>query len=131
MASAPAAPEKRSPAPPRSLFDLPSDFFDSSVLLRAHPSLAPTAAEPPEPSGQPAVPSTTQQQQLSETPGFRWTCNTCATEFDSLQEQREHFKSDLHRLNVCICPFLLSSLAHSSFIFSFVVAHLHPQLRYF
>ncbi|TVU16075.1 hypothetical protein EJB05_39623, partial [Eragrostis curvula] len=95
-----AAPEKRSPAPPRSLFDLPSDFFDSSVLLRAHPSLSPAAAEPSEPSGQLPPPSTTQPQQLSEPAGFRWTCNTCAAEFDSLQEQREHFKSDLHRLNV-------------------------------
>ncbi|TVT99724.1 hypothetical protein EJB05_54924 [Eragrostis curvula] len=95
-----AAPEKRSPAPPCSLFDLPSDFFDSSVLLRAHPSLSPAAAEPSEPSGQLPPPSTTQQQQLSEPAGFRWTCNTCAAEFDSLQEQREHFKSDLHRLNV-------------------------------
>ncbi|XP_066343671.1 LOW QUALITY PROTEIN: uncharacterized protein [Miscanthus floridulus] len=87
-------PEKR---PPRSLFELPSDFFDSSVLLRAHPSTAPFAVEPSEPS-QP--PPTQQQQQLSEAAGSRWTCNTCAAEFESLQEQREHFKSDLHRLNV-------------------------------
>ncbi|CAD6342325.1 unnamed protein product [Miscanthus lutarioriparius] len=87
-------PEKR---PPRSLFELPSDFFDSSVLLRAHPSTAPFAVEPSERS-QP--PPTQQQQQLSEAAGSRWTCNTCAAEFESLQEQREHFKSDLHRLNV-------------------------------
>uniref|UniRef100_A0A0A9CTC3 VLRF1 domain-containing protein n=1 Tax=Arundo donax TaxID=35708 RepID=A0A0A9CTC3_ARUDO len=91
-----ASPERR---PPRSLFDLPSDFFDSSVLLRAHPSSAPSAAEPSEPSLAPQPP-TQLQQQTSEAAGFRWTCNTCATEFESLQEQREHFKSDLHRLNV-------------------------------
>uniref|UniRef100_A0A0A9ET46 VLRF1 domain-containing protein n=1 Tax=Arundo donax TaxID=35708 RepID=A0A0A9ET46_ARUDO len=90
------SPEKR---PPRSLFDLPADFFDSSVLLRAHPSSAPSAAEPSEPSRAPPPP-TQQQQQPSEAAGFRWTCNTCAAEFESLQEQREHFKSDLHRLNV-------------------------------
>ncbi|CAN6268979.1 unnamed protein product [Urochloa humidicola] len=90
-----ASPEKR---PPRSLFDLSSEYFDSSVLLRAHPSTAPSAVEPSEPSR--ATPTTQQQQQPSEAAGFRWTCNTCASEFESLQEQREHFKSDLHRLNV-------------------------------
>ncbi|VAH34999.1 unnamed protein product [Triticum turgidum subsp. durum] len=90
-----AAPENR---PPRSLFDLPSDFFDSYVLFRSHPALAPSPAEPSEPS-RPA-PAPLQQQQPPEAAGFRWTCNTCAGEFDSLQEQREHFKSDLHRLNV-------------------------------
>ncbi|CAL5025866.1 unnamed protein product [Urochloa decumbens] len=90
-----ASPEKR---PPRSLFDLPSEFFDSSALLRAHPSTAPSAAEPSEPSR--STPTTQQQQQPSEAAGFRWTCNICAAEFESLQEQREHFKSDLHRLNV-------------------------------
>ncbi|KAJ7951007.1 Ankyrin repeat and zinc finger domain-containing protein 1 [Quillaja saponaria] len=30
----------------------------------------------------------------------RWTCNTCKVEFDSLQDQRSHFKSDIHRFNV-------------------------------
>ncbi|PUZ48551.1 hypothetical protein GQ55_7G253800 [Panicum hallii var. hallii] len=90
-----ASTEKR---PPRSLFDLPSEFFDSTVLLRAHPSTAPFVVEPSEPSRPP--PTTQQQQQPSEAVGFRWTCNTCAAEFESLQEQREHFKSDLHRLNV-------------------------------
>ncbi|KAG5251477.1 ankyrin repeat and zinc finger domain-containing protein [Salix suchowensis] len=30
----------------------------------------------------------------------RWTCNTCKAEFDSLQDQRFHFKSDIHRINV-------------------------------
>ncbi|KAL6651241.1 hypothetical protein ACP70R_010166 [Stipagrostis hirtigluma subsp. patula] len=91
-----ASPEKK---PPRSLFDIPSDFFDLSVLLRAHPSSAPSAAEPSAPSRPPAPPAPAPQQP-SEAAGFRWTCNTCAAEFDSLLEQREHFKSDLHRLNV-------------------------------
>ncbi|KAL6882677.1 hypothetical protein ACP4OV_011367 [Aristida adscensionis] len=92
------SPEKR---PPRSLFDLASGFFDSSVLLRTHPSSAPSAAEPSEPARPPPPPPQQQQQQQpSEAAGSRWTCNTCTAEFDSLQEQREHFKSDLHRLNV-------------------------------
>ncbi|XP_028798032.1 ankyrin repeat and zinc finger domain-containing protein 1 isoform X2 [Neltuma alba] len=30
----------------------------------------------------------------------RWTCNTCKAQFDSLQDQRLHFKSDVHRFNV-------------------------------
>ncbi|XP_040378918.1 ankyrin repeat and zinc finger domain-containing protein 1 [Oryza brachyantha] len=89
-----ASPESK---PPRSLFDLPSDFFDSSALLGSHPSSAPSAAEPSN-SFRPAPPPPLSQP--SEAPGLRWTCNTCASEFESLQEQREHFKSDLHRLNV-------------------------------
>lgn len=89
-----ASPESR---PPRSLFDLPADFFDSSSLLGSHPSSAPSAAEPSESIRPAAAPPLSQP---SEAPGLRWTCNTCASEFESLQEQREHFKSDLHRLNV-------------------------------
>ena len=102
-----AAPEN---SPPRSLFDLPSDFFDSYVLFRSHPALAPSTAEPSEPS-RPA-PAPLQQQQPPEAAGFRWTCNTCAGEFDSLQEQREHYKSDLHRLNVYILIPLLYLTSH-------------------
>ncbi|OEL21302.1 Ankyrin repeat and zinc finger domain-containing protein 1, partial [Dichanthelium oligosanthes] len=108
------SPEKR---PPRSLFDLPSEFFDSSVLLRAHPSTTPSAVEPSEPS---RSPPTTQQQQPSEAAGFRWTCNTCAAEFESLQEQREHFKSDLHRLNVSIFSLLLIWTKHISLLSSII-----------
>lgn len=29
-----------------------------------------------------------------------WTCNTCRVEFDSLHDQRSHFKSDIHRFNI-------------------------------
>uniref|UniRef100_A0A0D9W8F9 VLRF1 domain-containing protein n=1 Tax=Leersia perrieri TaxID=77586 RepID=A0A0D9W8F9_9ORYZ len=88
------SPESR---PPRSLFDVPSNFFDSSTLLGSHPSSGLSAVEPSE-SFRPAPAPPLSQP--SEAPGLRWTCNTCASEFESLQEQREHFKSDLHRLNV-------------------------------
>lgn len=30
----------------------------------------------------------------------RWSCNTCKAEFESLHDQRSHFKSDIHRLNI-------------------------------
>lgn len=30
----------------------------------------------------------------------RLTCNTCRADFDSLEDQRSHFKSDIHRFNV-------------------------------
>ncbi|KAK9068270.1 hypothetical protein SSX86_012381 [Deinandra increscens subsp. villosa] len=30
----------------------------------------------------------------------RWTCNTCEYSFDSLHDQRSHFKSDFHRFNI-------------------------------
>jgi hypothetical protein len=118
MAPSPLPPpsEKR---PPRSLFELPSDFFDSSVLLRAHPSTAPSAVEPSEPSRPP--PTQQQHQQLSEAAGSRWTCNTCASEFESLQEQREHFKSDLHRLNVSICALSLHLSTSDRFFYSLLI----------
>ncbi|KAL1217125.1 hypothetical protein V5N11_021462 [Cardamine amara subsp. amara] len=75
---------------PRSIFDLTADFFDSCRLSN---------------------PSETQSTYLRLEPveekftkdGFvldRWTCNTCKIEFVSLQDQRSHFKSDIHRLNI-------------------------------
>ena len=111
MAAAAATPEKK---PPRSLFDLPSDFFDSYALHRTHPALAPSPEEPSEPSRPAPVPSQ-QQQTPPEAAGFRWTCNTCGAEFESLQEQRDHFKSDLHRLNVTILTLPASPDIASSF----------------
>ncbi|KAG6546346.1 hypothetical protein Mapa_012387 [Marchantia paleacea] len=32
--------------------------------------------------------------------GTRWTCNRCKSSFQSSDEQRSHFKSDFHRMNV-------------------------------
>ncbi|KAA8515953.1 hypothetical protein F0562_019132 [Nyssa sinensis] len=40
------------------------------------------------------------EQHSTKTVLQRWSCNTCKAEFDSLQDQRSHFKSDIHRFNI-------------------------------
>ncbi|CAI0401016.1 unnamed protein product [Linum tenue] len=88
----------------RSIFDVPPDFFDSCSLL------SPSAA-----SFYEAV-DKSENQNLDDHPEHRdgdeeasskaavtvtrWTCNTCKAEFESLHDQRSHFKSDIHRINV-------------------------------
>nr|CAD1831200.1 unnamed protein product [Ananas comosus var. bracteatus] len=69
---------------PRSLFDLPPDFFDSGNNGEGPRELDPKR----------------EAKKGTEPSSSRWTCNACKAEFDSLQDQRSHFKSDLHRLNV-------------------------------
>ncbi|RRT85101.1 hypothetical protein B296_00002567 [Ensete ventricosum] len=100
---------------PRSVFDLPSGFFDSCRLLRSLQSE--TLRRIPDPSPVTAetgvagsvgerveveVESVLSGEMGKEAGALssRWTCNTCKAEFDSLQDQRSHFKSDLHRLNL-------------------------------
>lgn len=106
---------------PRSFFDLPSSFFDSCRVLLSpsiscpcpcpSPTLPPpyssappserekgeeaAAAEEEEGSG---LKSNGEKKEAAAAP--RWSCNTCKSEFESLHDQRSHFKSDLHRLNV-------------------------------
>ncbi|RZS07123.1 hypothetical protein BHM03_00037898, partial [Ensete ventricosum] len=115
---------------PRSVFDLPSGFFDSCRLLRSLQSE--TLRRIPDPSPVTAetgvagsvgegveveVESVLSGEMGKEAGALssRWTCNTCKAEFDSLQDQRSHFKSDLHRLNVSTTLFLLI-LAPISFV---------------
>ncbi|KAF6160365.1 hypothetical protein GIB67_019134 [Kingdonia uniflora] len=89
----------------RSLFDLPLDFFDSCRLLHDGSS---SLSEPFETSSS-SNPINDNQQILESEEEVkmknltRWSCNTCKVEFDSLQDQRSHFKSDLHRFNVKLC----------------------------
>lgn len=99
----------------RSLFDLPTDFFQFCRLLPFHHFLN-TPLEEPSPSPQPGsngafariegvavgeeFPSKVTEEAVK---GQRWTCNICKSEFESLQDQRFHFKSDLHRLNIKLC----------------------------
>ncbi|PPD87517.1 hypothetical protein GOBAR_DD15571 [Gossypium barbadense] len=87
----------------RSIFDLPVNFFDSCRLLS--PSLTsvfePLSISENYSSENPH--STDDREEKSTKTGVffpRWTCNTCKAEFDSLQDQRSHFKSDIHRFNV-------------------------------
>ncbi|KAI3741240.1 hypothetical protein L1987_58911 [Smallanthus sonchifolius] len=90
--------------PYRSIFEVPSDFFDSCRLLE-HPSTSSTAFTP-----ELATTVTIDKESIVEeedstkdktvSSSERWTCNTCKSSFESLQDQRSHFKSDFHRINV-------------------------------
>ncbi|XP_021748288.1 ankyrin repeat and zinc finger domain-containing protein 1-like isoform X1 [Chenopodium quinoa] len=96
-------PDKR----PQSIFDLPQDFFDCCRLLPP----AKLHHHPPSSSTEAALTSKQQLQEeipeddeiFNDTCNFSmntWSCNICKSEFDSLLDQRSHFKSDLHRFNV-------------------------------
>lgn len=78
---------------PRSIFDLNVDFFDSCCLLNPSVRLLSPAFDP-----EAAEKSSKEGGVILD----RWTCNTCKIEFVSLHDQRSHFKSDIHRLNVII-----------------------------
>ncbi|KAI3800472.1 hypothetical protein L1987_28563 [Smallanthus sonchifolius] len=88
----------------RLIFEVPSDFFDSCRLLE-HPSTSSTAFTP-----ELATTVTIDKEIIVEeedstkdntvSSSERWTCNTCKSSFESLQDQRSHFKSDFHRINV-------------------------------
>jgi len=108
----------------RSIFDVPSNFFDSARLLPSpHSSVSdhhPVGqTQTLESSTNDVVIFDDSQNAVVAAP--RLTCNTCRTQFDSLQDQRAHFKSDIHRFNVrldqsrivpfqcvcvCVCFFL-------------------------
>ncbi|EXB52676.1 hypothetical protein L484_022453 [Morus notabilis] len=94
------APEKRY----RSVFELPANFFDTCVLLPSPHSVAPLSTETSHNSALESVdePEPEAEQNRPQNAGIapRWTCNTCKAEFESLQDQRSHFKSDIHRFNV-------------------------------
>ncbi|KAL5058415.1 hypothetical protein RYX36_030019 [Vicia faba] len=75
-----------------SIFELPQNYFDSCRLL---------------PSPHSSVSDLYANHETLQLPsndavvlGTRLTCNTCKAQFDSLQDQRSHFKSDIHRFNV-------------------------------
>ncbi|GKU88349.1 hypothetical protein SLEP1_g2627 [Rubroshorea leprosula] len=88
----------------RSIFDLPDDFFDSCRLLS--PSLLTPVFEClsiSEKSAPENIDEIGKEEEKASSHGIsltRWTCNTCKADFDSLQDQRSHFKSDIHRFNV-------------------------------
>ncbi|KAJ6334974.1 hypothetical protein OIU78_011750 [Salix suchowensis] len=108
MATAPLLPTTNSTSTSqekrhRSIFDAPTDFFDACRLLSlsSSPSSASASLAPEIPS---PIETLDEADTISKT-GVevtipRWTCNTCKAEFDSLQDQRFHFKSDIHRINV-------------------------------
>uniref|UniRef100_A0A2P2KD23 C2H2-type domain-containing protein n=1 Tax=Rhizophora mucronata TaxID=61149 RepID=A0A2P2KD23_RHIMU len=87
-----------------SIFDVPASFFDSCRLLSPSATSIPEILEE---SDSPAFAETLEETDGKEAKSSkdgvaaqRWTCNNCKAEFDSLQDQRSHFKSDIHRMNV-------------------------------
>lgn len=82
-----------------SIFDVPTDFFDSCRLL---PSPSSSISELVDTSSK-TLDDVEEEKVDQSTTNFtlqRWSCNICKVEFDSLQYQRSHFKSDIHRFNV-------------------------------
>ncbi|XP_043716006.1 ankyrin repeat and zinc finger domain-containing protein 1 [Telopea speciosissima] len=97
----------------RSLFDLPSDFFDSCRLLHdgkdtstsVSDSSLVSSYEPLEETSAVAIGEYLKVESPEDLPKTqkvvsRLSCNSCKAEFESLQDQRSHFKSDFHRFNV-------------------------------
>ncbi|PIA49857.1 hypothetical protein AQUCO_01300538v1 [Aquilegia coerulea] len=87
----------------RSIFDLPSNFFDSCRLLSSSTSTPSTQFESFETTTINEESSIEEKNNKVEEENVfvpSWSCHTCKSDFDSLQDQRSHFKSDFHRFNV-------------------------------
>ncbi|KAL0425881.1 UNVERIFIED_CONTAM: Ankyrin repeat and zinc finger domain-containing protein 1 [Sesamum radiatum] len=91
----------------RSVFEVPSDFFDSCRLLDSPlSSLSDTDVSQENALRQSnleneIIENSKNDSNISGSKAMqRWSCNTCKAEFESLQDQRFHFKSDLHRFNI-------------------------------
>ncbi|XP_057807430.1 uncharacterized protein LOC131022067 [Salvia miltiorrhiza] len=92
----------------RSIFELPPDFFDSCRLFNSTSSpLSDFETSPDddfeESKSEKEAADTSNHDGNATNSGKimqRWSCNTCKAEFESLQDQRYHFKSDLHRFNI-------------------------------
>ncbi|KAL1543447.1 ankyrin repeat and zinc finger domain-containing protein 1-like isoform X2 [Salvia divinorum] len=89
----------------RSIFEVPPDFFDSCRLFNSTSSDFETSPDDgvEESKSEKEVSDNTNHDGNAHSGGKimqRWSCNTCKAEFDSLQDQRYHFKSDLHRFNI-------------------------------
>lgn len=81
-----------------SIFELPSNFFDSCgfIELLSTPELANNPATTPGKT----VEETEVAPEKNASSSERLTCNTCTSSFESLHDQRSHFKSDFHLFNV-------------------------------
>ncbi|GFY92433.1 hypothetical protein Acr_08g0008290 [Actinidia rufa] len=84
----------------RSIFDVQSDFFDSCRLLQSpNSSHEPFETSANETLGEEVVDDERHSAATTPSVSLR-SCNTCMAEFESLQDQRSHFMSDIHRFNV-------------------------------
>ncbi|OIT32135.1 PREDICTED: ankyrin repeat and zinc finger domain-containing protein 1 [Nicotiana attenuata] len=97
----------------RSIFELPPNFFDSCRLLES-PSASPLYLVEPleslsvktlddvsiDDESKKDAQNTESSSNNRNNAKQRWSCNTCKAVFESLHDQRSHFKSDIHRLNI-------------------------------
>ncbi|KAL3536928.1 hypothetical protein ACH5RR_000294 [Cinchona calisaya] len=88
----------------RSIFEVPAEFFDSCRLLLQSPSNSRLIPANDAVHDDDDYDSENKEEETNIAAGSggmqRWSCSTCKAEFESLQDQRSHFKSDLHRLNI-------------------------------
>ncbi|CAM8936715.1 unnamed protein product [Rhodiola kirilowii] len=82
-----------------SVFDVSGDFFDGCRLLPSPCSSISDEVEKSSDGGGLGEENSDENLSLG-VGGNRWSCNACKVEFESLQEQRAHFKSDFHRFNI-------------------------------
>lgn len=112
----------------RSIFELPSGFFDSCRLLE-YPSTSSTAFIP-----ELATTATISNEQtlredevtdltndINVSLSDRLTCNTCKSSFESLHDQRSHFKSDFHRFNVYSINLIMNFVIIMFFLLEYVL----------
>ncbi|XP_024995936.1 ankyrin repeat and zinc finger domain-containing protein 1-like [Cynara cardunculus var. scolymus] len=75
-----------------SVFEVPSNFFYSCRFVEWISTGTATES------------TLDERETAAEKKNFscseRWTCNTCNSSFESLHDQRSHFKSDFHRFNI-------------------------------
>ncbi|KAG8391697.1 hypothetical protein BUALT_Bualt01G0214200 [Buddleja alternifolia] len=80
----------------RSIFEVSPDFFDSCRLLPSPSSSLPDSDTSQSDDNSSSSSSSSVNAKIMQ----RWSCNTCKAEFESLHDQRLHFKSDIHRFNI-------------------------------
>lgn len=103
-----AKPKKQVEKKNYSIFEVALDFFDSCRLLEsplstvadAFPAL-PTLKTLGEPAAEVFLEEEEEDRESKKNDAVqRFSCSTCRATFESLQDQRSHFKSDFHRFNI-------------------------------
>ncbi|KAE8679244.1 hypothetical protein F3Y22_tig00111402pilonHSYRG01062 [Hibiscus syriacus] len=87
----------------RLIFELPINFFKSCRLLSPSLTSLIETLSISENSSSEYPDNTDEKDEKSSKTGIglpKWTCNTCKAEFDFLQDQLSHFKSDIHHFEV-------------------------------
>ncbi|KAH9329559.1 hypothetical protein KI387_001667, partial [Taxus chinensis] len=83
-----------------SIFDLPPHYFDFASVHNSYSSPSKVLDLPRLSNVHEDEDKHEDEDRDDSMVSNRWTCNTCAELFSSLQQQRSHFMSDFHRFNV-------------------------------